>query len=550
MKHLLSNLLFFFITAAILSSCTNPFKDLDIRVDTNVFKYTTVVEVAATSGVIPETATVTLGGQDAAHIYNSNGKKTFSVTGGMILLALDPKIIPADGAPIAFTVTIDAPNFFPVSIPVRISKEETSVHLKATMLNKSNMPEGLKSQTNTVALAANGATTTPVTITTTANAAVTETVKMEVPAGTQFKDANGNTITAGSLSVSTIVANTSSNDVLSIFPGGSLTLPEVKGAGGQSSAGVFLPAALTEISMSAGNTPVSTFTQPVAITLQLDQDYINPQTKQVIKAGDQLQAYSYSHDAGIWQHEGEGTVVLENGRLVLKTQTTHLSFFAAGYLQSICSQLLNLSFKAAWLSNGITHPVSYKVFAIENGNRGKQLAQGSYTVTDGTEGSIKNLPSTGAIIVFYDIEGNELAASTVNNPCEALGKLLITLANSPISNNPKVTMQLYVRCPNQAQRITLLPTFYLYYKKTGEAQSAFKLIGTVTQGYISTSLLNTTTNYDFKAVWGSYVKYANGQQLKVDNAAIVGDAANELIGTKDGANNLRMLTEVCRENGY
>jgi hypothetical protein len=90
----------------------------------------------------------------------------------------------------------------------------------------------------------------------------------------------------------------------------------------------------------------------------------------------------------------------------------------------------------------------------------------------------------------------------------------------------------------------------LYYKDAGAPTTTFKLLGTVTKGYISTSLLSTSKPYDFKAVWGSYVKLASNKTVSVDNAATVGDGTNEIIGTIAGATNLEMLKEVCKENGY
>jgi len=550
MKRFYFPLFFLFISAGILTGYSDPLKDLDIRVDTNVFKYSAVVEVKSSTGEPLSNATVTLRGQDADKIYNAEGKKSFTVSGGMILLNLDPKVVPQDGNPIKFNVDVAANNFMPVSIPVIISKENKSTMVSAIMINKNSLPQGMAVKTSAVSLGANGTTTAPVTINTNTGSGVTETVSIALPTGTQFKDASGNIISAGALSVSTLVANTSSNDVQELFPGGGLSLSEVKSASGGSTSGTFLPAALTEISMSAGNTPVKTFNQPIEVTLQLDQNYLNPVTNAVVKAGDQLQILSYSNDQGVWAQEGTGTVVNLAGKLALKLSTTHLTWFSAGSLVADCSNTYQVKFAATWLSNGSTHPVGYKVFSVANGSKDKQLSAGTFTVTNGTEASISKLPSSAVIIAYYDIEGNELAAQSVQNPCNISGVQAVTLNTSPISGNPKVTMQLYVRCPKNTQAVTLLPTFYLYYKDAGAPASSFKMLGTVTKGYISTTLLSTSKNYDFKAVWGSYVKYASNKQVSQDNTATVGDGSGELIGTIAGATNLEMLKEVCSENGY
>lgn len=542
--------LFLLSTAIIYTGCANPFKDIDIRIDTNIFKYTAVVEVFSNTGEPISNATVTLRGKDADKIYNAEGKKEFKVSGGMLLLALDPKVAPQAGNPVTFSVDITANDYLSVNIPVTINAENLSTMVSATMINTKNLSQGLNIKTSTVTLGANGATTAPVVINTATSNGVTETVSIALPAGTQFKDAQGNIVNAGPLAVKTLVANTSSNDVQDLFPGGGLSLSQIKTASGATSSGNLLPAALTEVSMSAGNTSIKSFNQPIQITLQLDQNYFNPLTNATVKEGDQLQVYSYSADQGIWTFENTGLVVKESGKLALKLNTTHLTWFTAGAMVSSCTNDFKIQFNASWLSNGITHPVTYKVFSVANGAKDKQLATGKFTVTNGTEGNLNKLPSSAVIISYYDVEGNELAAQNIANPCSIGSVLAVTLNTSPVAGNPKVTMQLYVRCPNNKNPVTLLPTFYLYYKDAGAPTTAFKLLGTVTKGYISTTLLSTSKPYDFKAVWGSYVKLASNKTVSVDNAATVGDGPNEIIGTMAGATNLEMLKEVCKENGY
>ncbi len=547
MKSFFNSLLLLLSATFAFNACPNPFKDLEIRVDTNVFKYTALVEVKSSAGLSLDNATVTLKGADADKIYNTEGKKIFKISGGLLLLALDPQVTPSEGAPVKFSIDITADDYLPTNIPVTIGVEETSSFLTATMINTKQLPQGVNLKTEAVSLGSGGTINSPVTLSSSAGGGVTETVSVSLPAGTQFKDAAGNIIAASSLSVSTLVANTSSNDVLSLFPGGNLALPEIKTNGGSTTAGTLLPAALTEISMNAGSTPVKNFNQPIEILLQLDPGYHNPKTNAVIQPGDELDVFSYSAEQGIWTYESSGTVILSSGKPALRVSTTHLTWFTAASLITACTNDYNVKFDASWLANGTTHPVTFKAFSAADQ---KQLTQGTITVTNGTEASISNLPSTAVNISFYDIQGNVLATQNLLNPCSVSTLQTVSLNASPVSNNPKVTMQLYVRCPGNTQKVTLLPTFYLYYKETGAPASSYKLLGTVTKGYISTTLLNTSTVYDFKAVWGSYIKYAGAKTVSADNTATVGDGPNELIGTRAGATNLEMLKEVCSENGY
>ena len=79
MKLFFINILVIVLAVFTFTSCTNPMKDLDIKVQTNVFKYTAVVEVKSSAGLSLDNATVTLRGKDADKIYNAEGKSSLKL---------------------------------------------------------------------------------------------------------------------------------------------------------------------------------------------------------------------------------------------------------------------------------------------------------------------------------------------------------------------------------------------------------------------------------------------------------------------------------------
>jgi len=108
---------------------------------------------------------------------------------------------------------------------------------------------------------------------------------------------------------------------------------------------------------------------------------------------------------------------------------------------------------------------------------------------------------------------------------------------------PKVTLQLYVRCPNK-QEITLTPNFDLYYRLAGKG--TFVLLGEVKEGLLATDLLKSHgTRYDFKAVWKGRTKTVENKAVEADNSGTVGTKPGDIIGVKAGATNLGILTEEC-----
>lgn len=543
-------LIFGLIISLIMIKCTDALKDVQITVNSDVFKYTSLIDITSSSGASMDDATVTISGTDAAKIYNMDGYQDFKVNGGIVTFAVDPNNTPNENDPVEFNVTIKKSGYSTVNIPVVITAKDSSSLQYIVMVDNANPPAGVTSKSNTINIddgKVSGDTTIVVGSGTVEDGATT----IDLKAGTQFKDAGGTVF--GSLTevkTTTLTVDAASNDGLAVFPGGSLTQNAVKTEGGSSAAGTLFPAGLTEVTMTANGQEVKGFTTPVQINLQLNPDFVNPSTNQVIKVGDELKVYSYSADNGYWQYENTAAVVNKEGHLMVTITTSHLTWFMAGSFNSACGSNLSLKVKADWLVNGVTTPVTFKLYSTKDGNStpDKVISTTTITAKDGDTVVVKNTPSIPVVVKAYDILGNEIYSKSIGSPCGSDIQEVV-LIKSIATNNAKTTMQLYVRCPNNTKPINVLPTFYLYFKLAGSSNSNYKLVGKVINGYISTTLLDVNKRYDFKAVWGNTVKIVLDKSVSADNTATVGDnqQAGELIGTKAGATNLEILKEKCNE---
>ncbi|WP_300599188.1 hypothetical protein [Niabella sp.] len=541
--------LMFLAVAGMIVACTNPFKDLEISVNSNVFKNVVNLEVSSSiGGTSLDNATVVITGPDADKIYNAEGKKIFKITGGFLFLAVDPNIVVNEQAPLNINVAIAAANHLGVQMPVKITGSEKITMRKVVLLNTTAASSEMAVKSTSVALSADGTPAANITVNIPPPSGSSESATVMIPAGTQFRDANNNVVSGTDLKVSLIVPKTGSESLADIFPGGTgLTQPAVQTASG-TSAGTLLPGGMSEVSFSLNGTAITNFSKPVDLGITLDPEFMHPGTGQKVKSGDKLSVFSFSANNPIWKHEQEAVVQSSGNKLTVNFSSSHATWFLAGNLIESCNDGLKIKLTADWLKNGVTHPVTVKVFSGIGGSADKLLVQKNITATDGSELSFDDLPQAPVIVKTFDADGNRLSETAIADPCNGVVQT-INLAASPVAGNPKTTMQLYVRCPNQAQRVNVLPTFYLYYKIHG--QTGFKLLGIVTNGYISTTLLDPAKKYDFKAVWGSTVKEANDVTVKVDNTATVGDnpAGGEILGTKAGATNLELLKEKCKEAG-
>jgi hypothetical protein len=91
-------------------ACKNPTDDIKIVVDTNIIKYTAMVNVTdGQTGNQVGNATIAISGAAAPQIYELSGKKNFQLTAGMVTIGLHPNLVPSP--PVSITVEITAPGY-------------------------------------------------------------------------------------------------------------------------------------------------------------------------------------------------------------------------------------------------------------------------------------------------------------------------------------------------------------------------------------------------------------------------------------------------------
>ena len=97
----------------ILSACKKPTENIKIVVDTDVIKYTAMINVtdAATGAPAPANTTITVSGDQASNIYELSGKKDIRLTSGMVTIGLQPDIVPAENSPIVINVGISSTGY-------------------------------------------------------------------------------------------------------------------------------------------------------------------------------------------------------------------------------------------------------------------------------------------------------------------------------------------------------------------------------------------------------------------------------------------------------
>ncbi|MGV3546496.1 MAG: hypothetical protein ACO1N4_05490 [Pedobacter sp.] len=96
-----------------LVACSKPTENIKIVVDTDIIKYTAMVQVtdAQTGNAAPANATISVIGENASNIYEISGKKDIKLVQGMVTIGLHPNVVPTPASPITATVEIAAPGY-------------------------------------------------------------------------------------------------------------------------------------------------------------------------------------------------------------------------------------------------------------------------------------------------------------------------------------------------------------------------------------------------------------------------------------------------------
>ncbi|MGV3706160.1 MAG: hypothetical protein ACO1NU_12360 [Arcticibacter sp.] len=518
------------------AACKNPTDDITIRIEPNVFNYSTAIKVDDITGnALPSGLKVEVSGPDADAIYTLSGTKDFEVKDGYIYTAVDPHRDPKTNSPIEFNVKVSGDAIMDVNIPFEVVEGQGYQMKPIKILNLNNPPVGASVAKPVVTLAT--LAQQDQAISTNPNASLV--TRLELEQGTQFLNAAGQVLTGTNLSTILVNLDPRTAAGIALFPGGSLASSSIVNAAGQTIEGAFNPAAVTNIEFFVNDQGVKTFNKPVRVYQNIDPSYINPNTNAVIKAGDFLEIYSYEVETGFFTFETTAQVVNYQGRLSAVYDIDHLTTYIAGYLEGACPQA-SVNLVADWMTEGVSYPLNVKFVNAAQQTISEQVVS---VATKNTSISVPAIPSGSTLIVTHSATGQVLFSGAVNITCGS--SVNVTLASVP--QQPVVTMQLYVVCPGKTVRVEALPSFQLYYRLAG-SNASFMPLGEVVNGYISTTSLDVTKRYDFRGVWNDRIKTVGNKAIEANNSTTVGPEGG-FLGNIAPANNLQMLTEACAEIG-
>ncbi|WP_432710382.1 hypothetical protein [Pedobacter sp.] len=531
---------FFLLAVFLLNGCRNPAYDIDVLFDADVIQYKTTIILKDANGATLPNLNVSVTGADAASIYDFSGTKQIFAPSGVITLGVTPKAVPTAGKTLSFNVIVKGAGYEDKNIPVTISVDQFSQILNVTMLKVAVPTPVTTVVTKDVPLAADGKTTVASTIETPASSTVPQTTTINVAAGTQMRDAAGKVLTGSSLTVRAI--NYDANDPASIdmFPGGSLSAPDVVGADGTTGSAFFIPAGFANIQMFIDGVEVKTFSTPINISIQVDPTFRPQATNQPIKAGDKLSVYSYDVATGKFNFETIGTAALDSkGKLAVNFPMSHLTIFVVGdVINTEACVEPTFTFVAPWLNDG-TQSMNLEILSADGT---KSYGKRTIVVSNGLVAKISGLPALATQYRITDNTGKLLAEGALANSCAGTNVTITIGAPTgvPVQN---ISLILNVNCPGKG--LIIVPNFDLFYKPAGAPNGEYKLLGTTENGILKTTALTIGNSYDFRATWKNETKVVGKRKITdLDMSTVVGE--NDFLGTKSPNYNKSLLIEACK----
>lgn len=261
-----------------------------------------------------------------AEIDAESGLFIFGVTGNEV----------TEGSPARVTVNVQASGYLETSEDIVLGQAENPTRV-IRLVNFASPPQGAASGSGSISLGTSGVVSA-VTIQTAAEEVAQTRTSVTIPAGTVVRNRAG-AVMAGTLQGRVVHFNGISDSSLAAFPGGFDARVENPPSGAAPEI-VFTPAGFTGITLTdGGGTEAHTFTQPIAIAIDVARDTDNPVTGAKVKAGDVVPYWSFDATTGAWRYEGDATLTGPdaNGNFKGSFNTTHLSYYNLDWYQSSCA---------------------------------------------------------------------------------------------------------------------------------------------------------------------------------------------------------------------
>jgi hypothetical protein len=504
--QLVKGTLFILLIGIFISCDTNKvLDDFNIRVSPNMFEHAASIAVFdAVDSTALNDVTITIDGDYSDDIYTIFGERDFKVEQGFLEIGLHRRANPLPGDPVLVHLYLSSPGYLPRHYSLEFSEDEELVIVDIPMINISAPPAGVKFISNSESLSG-GTLVNPTEITIDAGPMSNQGMKINLPAGLEFFDADGNKLSGSNLEIIAGHFDTENEQSLTAFPGGfqlnSVTLPD-----GSVTDGNFITAGFTTMDMTVDGQEVKEFNQDITVTMNVSDQLENPETGTSLAIGDQIPIWSYDDAENAWDYEKVGTVVNGADGLELSFSTEHLSWWNLDFHRDKCcsgTACSKIRFNIPeWVNDtatikdlmlvrisfpGTLQPINFA------GNKQQLLY-------DGREFQMNNAPNS-PVVIRVQHRGRMVANTGEVSLCGGIVNVDLSNLRPP---KELVTLDVTGVCPGNPQ-VQIRPSMMTYYRRSGSGDS-WRRLERVTFGIAATRNLRVGQTYDIGAYIGGSMR--------------------------------------------
>lgn len=322
----------------ILSACKNPLDGFQLLFKEPIEISKLEIRFSSTTGKLPDDIKLKIAGKEASKIVTNLNTKNFKVSKeGVIFLAVNPDIIPSVQSPVIFTVSAETEGFTKV-IKEFIFTNTSNQFYYPKLFNIKNAPNGVSANQFKLLTNEGGEVTKPFIIATNYTAKQVGAF-VRIQEGTVLFNMQNQIITGD---IDLVIHHFDNQSGTSFIPEGGLARNPMDNHNNFVDAFRFSRiAGFASIELSSDKQEVvRSFSKPISVTFELNQDTQNPETKAPIKAGDIIPLISYNIYTGIWKIEGSSTVIknITSGKLECTSTFSYPAYLINGWVSWLCKQ--------------------------------------------------------------------------------------------------------------------------------------------------------------------------------------------------------------------
>ncbi len=469
---------------------------------------------------VPDNIDVKIEGPGADKLFSLLGEKAPKASGNFLAVGVEKSLDISETNPLVFTVIASAPGYLEGIQKFEITSKE-DLEFEFPLVSKNNPPQGVSMATPTFQAPAAGLPA-PQSFMTPMTPGKQEMAMINMPQGVKLQDANGNVL-SGTVQAELVHYDTRSSESINAFPGG-LDFEMARGPGGQMiENGMFETAGFFSLDMTVGGQEVKTFDQPVEVCIELQDDLVNPETGQVMQAGEKIPVWSLNDETGEWEYEGDANVqLMPNGKLAAVFMQTHLSWWNLDWFYTQrCRTRVNFA-------SSLTRQTASRYFVFEftaYDNRGRLVRKYPryFKMYNGQTVNLYNVPNLSGQnrYSYFEFKVYDVAdyrcpspsaiweSSQLTNICGGLsvnlGSRLETYLNPPTS--VRATFTFSGMCEDLEIPVAILPSVPVYYTNLDDCRPRRRYLTTLRQGKATFRALVPGQSYDFS------INYVNFRSL-------------------------------------